>query len=157
MVTRFTDMGAKITHDPFLATYDFQMTIKCSYSDKALSRYDITHLKASHPIFNCLNGCVPPQDGTNYIVIMANGAGRMEIIFPNGARNMMFSRDNSVEFTDAEHLVLHIPANTLASIGSIDNPQFTTVEISNCQQLNGMNACLPESINENTITLNKIS
>lgn len=160
LVTRFTNSGTSITNNPFTASYDFEMTIKCNYSGKDIRSYDISRVKASHPIFECAGGCTPKKDGQSYLQLLPNGYGKMAIVFPNGSYNKMFSYDNSLQVDpEGKKMMLYISGTSAGSIGSYitaDLSQSRDVETYNCM-LGGNGSCLLQYINKNTIILNKVN
>jgi len=177
LVTRIVNGEYVTTHNPFTAQYDFEMTIKCSGAWDDPSRggkgwsYDITHVKASHPIFNCDNGCTPLPYSTNRDIgsslsILNNGLGWMYILFPNGAAIETFADKGTIQVSpDEQKMTLHISGGKLLSGGSgtrsigwtvLDNTENRAIETDNCVRLGGEGECSIEYINKNTIILNKV-
>lgn len=160
-----------LTQNPFLQTYDFEMTIKCSsqvYTDEGSTGspnakvFDITHIKVSHPLFGCTAGCVPISEvngaGTQ-LFLFNSGIGSMVIAFPNGAGIVAFNYEGGVKTGPNEDtLTLNIQPYG-GSIGYKENPDGTTsmLETLNCEQLGGEGYCNIGSINPNTIILHKVS
>jgi hypothetical protein len=158
------------TDNPFTASYDFEMTIKCreivrDYQNGGAETarfFDITHVKASHPLFNCANGCTPGD--YSYVQISNNGTGVFGLTYPNGAEIVMVGKPTLGYIQaspDAKTMDLHIyGGDYTGSIGSLlDNPNFRVmyVETYNCQQYGGKGICLIKTILKNTITLTKVS
>jgi len=170
-VTRYDANGvAYITHNPFTAQYNFEMTIKCSYGDEKLWGYEIPYVKASHPIFDCANGCVPlgHQPGQDNLdvtnaYINKNGSGLMYILFPNGALIQTFVEDGRLKASpDGKTIELYISGdmNDFISIGWTgyqEGTKYRDIETDNCVRLGGEGDCWLEYINKNTIILTKVS
>jgi hypothetical protein len=79
---------------PFSVSYDLEFTAKCKqgYSDGhggSLWAAKITHAKASHPFFGCIDGCAPLPESTyvreSEIATIFDRTTSMDINFPNGA------------------------------------------------------------------------
>jgi hypothetical protein len=171
LVERKVDDEWVTTHNPFTAQYDFEMTLRCAEEgedpDKGTKgwSYDITHVKASHPVFDCANGCTPLPRRQNevgsWFELFDNGYGFMVIVFTNGANIETFVDENSLQVSpDGKTMTLYIKGGTDdISIGwwcSEDANECRIVETDNCERLAGEGWCSIEYINKNTIILNKI-
>ncbi len=162
---------------PFIAQYDFEMTIKADteggyYGEDHVCSYKITYVKASHPLFNCQQGCTPVQvAGENtfasWMSTNKEGYGIMHIGFSNGASIPAFTEDNRLRAIPQENKIeLYIPENVenWETIGIRTNPDYKTmydanafwVETDNCYKMGNV-FCYVESLNKNTIILNRIS
>jgi hypothetical protein len=177
LVTRYTDGEPLTTHNPFTAQYDFEMTIKCDSGDSEWGwQYNVTHVKASHPLFDCASGCVPlPRveyaratgDGINvdgsWVYISSNGTGSMYIVFPNDARISLFGMEEMQFSPDGEKVTLNIYGGTdydyigWQTSATSASGEFRDIETDNCKRLGGEGTCIVEYINKNTIILSKVS
>jgi len=140
------------THNPFTASYDFEMTIKC---DLDTTSFNITHAKASHPIFDCANGCSPIGN----VLIRTDGSGSMGIIFPNGASFTFPGYDQGLQVSpDGKTMALFFPGTSiLQNIGLLnENDVSYSVETYNCQMYGGEGYCGVEYLNKNTNILTKV-
>ncbi|MFH1669904.1 MAG: hypothetical protein ABIA62_08315 [Candidatus Woesearchaeota archaeon] len=167
-VTRYDAEGNPIkTNNPFTAQYDFEMTLECAGKADLGDHwmYDITKVKASHPIFGCTDGCVPvsieeTECCGSWLELDADKGSGMEVEFPNGAMIGSFASHGSVEFSkDGQKLMLYIQGGQYySSIGDIDaeTDNYREIETDNCKRLGGEGDCYVDYINKNTIILNKI-
>ena len=79
------------------------MTILCDNGDDEWGWvYNITHVKASHPFFECMNGCTPlPNDDPDalgsWLTLSKNGTGTMLITFSNKTNISFLNDDNAVQ------------------------------------------------------------
>jgi hypothetical protein len=172
LATRIVNGEEMTTHNPFTAQYDFEMTIRCDSGDKNGWSYILTQVKASHPLFNCANGCIPlaysaDRDIGSSLNILNDGSGGMYVLFPNGMAIETFVDINTIQVSpDKQKLTLSISGGNLLSGGSgtrsigwnvLDNTDGRMIETDNCVRLGGEGSCILEYINKNTIILNKIS
>ena len=159
-----------VTDNPFTASYDFEMTIKCDFieTDENLvetgRNFIITHVKASHPIFDCANGCIPTDTATNpsFVEIDNNGSGGMAISYPNGADFVALGA-NTLGYIqaspDAKTIDLHIyGGNVYQHIGALVTIQTSQyIETYNCYQTGGPDVvCWVKNLFPNTVTLTKV-
>ena len=153
---------------PFTASYNFEMTILCSGKVESYGRmmqeFTITRVKASHPLFNCTDGCTTPTFRSGEVLIDDNGTGYMLIGFPNGATIQFADYDGHLQVNpDGKTMTLFIggrPGADLNSIGSLTDQHGTSYNIetyNNCPQNKGVGGCYPGSIDESTAILTKIS
>lgn len=147
------------TDNPFTAQYDFEMTIQCSFvgldeNGVESRQYTITHAKASHPIFNCADGCKPNGGGD----LALNGTGNLGISFPNGAY-VGFANEEGLQVSpDGKTITLYIPGGKWEGFTIGMSRDYTRdVETYNCKQYGGGAGCSIDYINPNTITLTKIA
>lgn len=167
-VTREVNGEYVVTHNPFTAQYDFEMTIKGSegYSSAGydpICIFLITHVKASHPIFDCQQGCTPVQASreNTFASMMStdkDGNGAIDIVFENRASILMFSEDGNIKINpEGNRMELYIPENVenWKTIGATYG-RGQTIETDNCYKM-GNAMCNIEYLNKNTIILNKIS
>jgi len=168
---RTYDITEESTHNPFIAQYDFEMAIesdeKGMYAgEDHICAFTITHVKVSHPLFGCQQGCAPVQVGgentySSWMSTNKDGYGVLHIGFDNGASISMFSEDDRLRVTpEGNKMELYIPEGvenweTIGSIGGAEK-EYRTAETYNCE-LVGNKVCSVEYINKNTIILNKIS
>ena len=160
-----------VTDNPFIARYDFEMTIKCDYimTDENLAEtgrnFIITHVKASHPIFDCANGCTPTDTALrpSFVVINKDGSGGMAINYPNGADFIALDA-NSIGYLqaspDAKTIDLHINGgNVYQHIGSLVTKQTSQyIETYNCYLTGGPDVvCNVKNLFPNTVKLTKVS
>lgn len=165
-VTRYDKDGAPVyTENPFIAQYDFEITLQCGginydQTSGAVDSYwfNITHLKASHPLFDCANGCVPQYSNT---YIEKDGTAYMgQTLFPNGA--IIYFPDMHAS-PDGKTINIFITgkyfAETIGSGGDQKDSQgyYYFVETYNCQQYGGKGSCMVKTILPNTIILTKVS
>ena len=164
------------TLNPFTASYDFEMTVKCAVqylndTTGAVEGYsfNITHVKASHPIFDCADGCTPTTSkyGEASVVYMGNeGSDGMLIMFPNGAAipitqttsgdDLRFSPDGKT-INIALSGDLRYGNNIGWMPGYSGSRGVLSVETYNCIMYGGDGYCSVNSILPNTITLTKVS
>src|SRR4030042_1811550 len=171
-VTREVDGEDVTTHNPFTAQYDFEMTIECTDefdmyagSEFSSSSYKVNHIKASHPIFGCVQRCTPipvsDKGGiSSWLYIKEDGLGAMQIAFTNGAAISMFVDENRISVSpDGNKMELYIPEGvenweTIGSVGA--GGEYRTIETDNCKLLGNKN-CSVEYLNKTTIILKKES
>ena len=164
------DKVVSYTENPFTASYDFEMTLKCDYimTDENLAEtgrnFIVTHVKASHPIFDCANGCTPTDTALrpSFVEINNDGSGIIAISYPNGADFNALGA-NSLGYLqaspDAKTIDLHIyGGNKYQNIGSLVNKQTSQyIETYNCRQTGGPDVvCNVKNLFKNTITLTKV-
>jgi len=157
------------TYNPFIAQYDFEMAIKCDYEmldDNGANdgwAHTITHVKASHPIFDCANGCTLTDTAIepSYVFIHKDGLGDLAVSFPNGADIIMVGKQTNGYIQaapDAKSMDLHIMGGSSNTIGSIYTKQSVqSVETYNCRQVAGPDTiCNTHMILPSTAKLTKI-
>ena len=159
------------TYNPYTASYDFEMAIKCDsvMTDPNAGTghwFNITHVKASHPLFECAEGCTPATDSGMFIG--NDGSGYFALRYPNGAYIWLATHGNANLQISQDGKTMEIFIDgfsggwTGASIGvsaKLEDIQdnLYTVETYNCQQYGGEGSCGINSILKNTITLTKVS
>lgn len=175
--TKTLDVLEEPARAPFIAQYDFEMTIKydanAPYSEEDhICPYKITYVKAAHPLFECTAGCVPVQEVkanekiySSWMSTNKEGYGSMHIGFSNGATIPMFTEENRIRLTQGR-IELYIPENVedWETIGIRSNPDYKTiqdqftfwVETDNCYKVGNI-FCDVISLNKNTIILNRIN
>lgn len=157
--------GPQITDNPFTAKYDFEITIQCDSFYGTGWEYNVTYVKASHPLFDCADGCTPVQTGDHNsdVQIYQNGTGSMYTGFTNGATLNGFSVPGDLQVSrDGKTITLSIdePAGQVSwGIGEWFDQNSTeyNVETYNCQQQGGEGYCDIEYILPSTSTLTKVS
>ena len=144
------------TDTPFTVSYDFEMTLQC---DQFISNgnewtYKVTHVKASHPIFDCANGCTPSlNSGAN---IGESGSGGLLVTFPNGAL-IKFDSPHLQMSQDGKTMTIPFEGtNANNGVTIARDARVEPIESYNCLQ-GGRGYCMIVSINPNTITLTKAS
>jgi hypothetical protein len=156
---------------PFIQTYDFEMTLKCfgAYENflddgKTVYEFEITHVKASHPMFGCQAGCVPVAYDDNLrhtdAFVVENGTGDMRIEFENGAHIDAFAFEGLQFSPSGDKLYLKIEPDPYNSIGVIQDSTglFHFIEVQNCElTADNDHYCVVKSIFPNTIILSKVS
>lgn len=152
------------THNPFIAQYDLEFTMHCANLNAGENGgtdgwgFEITHVKASHPLFDCADGCVPIG---SQLYLLANGTGAFTIGFPNGASTGFYNFDDYIQASpDGKTITVfyHGGEGTADNIGISPDADYL-VETYNCQQYGGKTRayCVVEYTNPNTMTLTKVS
>ena len=144
------------TDKQFTASYDFEMTMQC---DQFIPNGDewslkITHVKASHPIFDCANGCTPSAGSAS---IGESGSGGFYVVFPNGAGITTNNIGDLQMSQDGKTMTIPFEGtNANNGVTIARDARVEPIESYNCLQ-GGRGYCMIVSINPNTITLTKAS
>jgi len=154
-----------VTHNPFTTSYDLEVTLQCDSDDNGVWYYNITHVKASHPIFDCADGCtpLPTSVGGTTFYLSKEGIGKFGIDFPNGAHISPFNyggQDSLKVSPGGKKIEISLPGgDSRYSTGWLLKPgvAFINIETYNCIQLGGEGTCTINYIDKNTMYLTKIS
>ncbi|MFA5930300.1 MAG: hypothetical protein WC861_05440 [Candidatus Micrarchaeia archaeon] len=158
------------TQNPFTASYDFEMTLKCGaqFKDDATGVviayiFNITHVKASHPLFDCADGCTPITSKLgegSFVYIANNGSGSMTLTFPNGMYGIADVSGLQAS-PDGKTIDVFIAGNTqigeTIGHGADSQGNYVFVETYNCEHYGGEGWCGLRTLLPNTITLTKVS